>query len=194
MVTFPAILRRCFCNVRAFKADSALPESRQTPLHVSVEADKVDVAELLILSGASVKSMTHPNVDTPLHLVKSVQMAELLLDCGASLTAQNAWLQTPLHCACKGGDAELVKCLVSFGADLDSKDQQGRTSLHCCAAGNAATAAACLVDAGCDTDVLDSEGLSALQLAELMAFNDVVKAISARQRAPPPQPVFSAEK
>jgi ankyrin repeat protein len=194
MVKFLAILRRYIFIAIVLKPHLALPESRQTPLLVSVEAGKVDVAELLILSGASVNTVSHPNVDTPLHLVKSVEMAQLLLDCGASLTAKNAWHQTPLHCACKSGDVELVKCFVCFGADLDAKDQQGRTALHCCAASNTVTTAECLIEAGCDIEAVDCEGFSALELAKLMAFHDVVKVISAHRRSPPPQPVFSAEK
>ncbi len=152
------------------------------------------MAELLILSGAGVNAVTQPNVDTPLHLVKSIELAKILIGCGASLTAKNAWLQTPLHCACKSGLVELVEYLVSSGAHIDMKDQQGRTPLHCCAAGNRDAVARCLIEAGCSIHELDLEGISALALAELMGFQDVARVISAHQKLSSQQAVFSAEK
>ncbi len=171
-----------------------MAEASQTPLHVAVEYNKVDIAELLISNGANVNAMTKPNFDTPLHLAKGVEMAHILIDAGASLTSQNAWLQTPLHCACKGGDAELVQRMVSSGAYLDAKDQQGRSALHCCSAANRDAIAALLIEARCDIELKDAEGLSALALAELLAFQDVSKVIRGHQQLSSHQPMFSSEK
>ncbi len=122
-------------------------------------------------------AVNRPNMDSPLHLVKSVELAELLMKSGASLASQNAWFQTPLHCACKSGNAALVKCLVSSRGELDAKDQQGRTPLHYCSAGNRNVIAKCLIESGCNISELDAEGISALALAELMGFQDVAKEI-----------------
>jgi ankyrin repeat protein len=169
-------------------------ESSQTPLHVAVDHNRLDVVELLLSNGANVNASTKPNLDTPLHLAKSVEMAHVLIDSGASLTSQNAWLQTPLHCACKGGDVQLVERMVSSGAQLDVKDQQGRSALHCCSAGNRDAIAAFLIEARCDIALKDSEGVSALALAESMGFQDVAKVIRAHQQLASQQPVFSAEK
>ena len=172
------------------------PESRQTPLHVAVENDRVDVAELLILNGANVNAVTLPNVDTPLHLAKSIELAKFLIESGALLTSQNAWFQTPLHCACKSGNAALVKCLVSSCGELDAKDQQGRTPLHYCSAGNRNVIAKFLIESGCNISELDAEGISALALAELMGFQDVAKEIRSHQHLPSsaPQSMFFEEK
>jgi ankyrin repeat protein len=135
-------------------------------------------------------AVTPPDTDnTPRDTVATV-----LFESGASLEAQNAWLQTPLHCACKSGHEELVQYLIRCGANMNAKDQQGRTSLHYCAAGNREVVAQFLVDAGCSVGEQDSEGVSALALAELMAFQGVARVISAHQRLSSQQSVFSAEK
>jgi ankyrin len=177
------------------KTQLSHPETRQTPLHVAVDNNRVDVAELLLSNGADVNAVNQPNTETPLHMVKSVAMAEILVNSGASLAAQNAWLQTPLHCACKSGEAELVKYLISSGGMLDAQDQQGRTPLHYCSAGNRDDIAECLIQCGCSISKLDSDGFSALTLSELMGFQDVAKVIK-RHQSPSPahQPLFSAEK
>ena len=178
------------------RSQPTLPETRQTPLHVAVDSDRIDVAELLLLNGANVNAVNRPNMDSPLHLVKSVELAELLMKSGASLASQNAWFQTPLHCACKSGNAALVKCLVSSRGELDAKDQQGRTPLHYCSAGNRNLIAKCLIESGCNISELDAEGISALALAELMGFQDVAKEIRSHQQLPSsaPQSMFFEEK
>jgi ankyrin repeat protein len=183
-----------FISVPLDKLMRFLSESRQTPLHVAVDNNRADVAELLIVNGASVSVVTQPNMDTPLHLAKSIELATVLFESGASLEAQNAWLQTPLHCACKSGHEELVQYLIRCGANMNAKDQQGRTSLHYCAAGNKEAVAQFLVEAGCSVGEQDTEGVSALALAELMAFQGVARVISAHQRLSSQQSVFSAEK
>jgi ankyrin repeat protein len=171
------------------------PETRQTPLHVAVDSNHMDVAELLILNGANVNAVNQPNMETPLHLVKSVEMAEVLVKSGASLAAQNAWFQTPLHCACKSGEAALVKLLISFGGTIDAKDQQGRTPLHYCCTGNRVAAAECLIESGCSISELDTEGFSALALADLMASQDVAGVIRRHQFSTSDhQPIFFQEK
>jgi ankyrin repeat protein len=171
-----------------------LPETRQTPLHVAVENNRVDISELLVMNGACVHIVTQPNMDTPLHLVKSIEIARILVESGASLASQNAWLQTPLHCACKGGDIHLMTFLISSGACLNAKDQQGRTPLHYCAAGNFDTAAKCLLEAGCVSEELDFAGCSALVLAEMMAAHSAAKVISAHQRMVALDTIFSDER
>ncbi len=157
----------------------------------------MDVAELLILNCADVNAVTLPNVDTPLHLAKSIELAKFLIESGASLTSQNAWFQTPLHCACKAGHVDLVHYFVTCGAYIDAKDQQGRTPLHCCAAGNKDDVARCLIEFGCSIAVLDQAGASALAVAESMGFQEVarvIRAVSVEQRLPSQQTVFSSEK
>ena len=136
-------------------------------------------------------AVNQSNIETPLHLVQSVEMAEILVMSGASLTSQNAWFQTPLHCACKSGEAALVKYLISSGGNIDAKDQQGRTPLHYCSAGNRDVIAECLIEAGCSISELDSEGSSALVLAEMMGFQDVANVIRKHQSS---SSMFSEEK
>lgn len=73
---------------------------------------------------------------TPLHLAAEgrfkahIQTAEILLACGASLHAQDASGNTPLHVAAKRGNGDMVEVLLAYGADLKKVDKEGETAFH----------------------------------------------------------------
>ena len=82
--------------------------------------------------------------DTPLHLGAAAlqfKAAEVLLDCGADVNAENRRGATPLHYACdprpmSGGtwqpqtQADLIKLFIQRGAKLEHVDRGGASALH----------------------------------------------------------------
>jgi ankyrin repeat protein len=70
---------------------------------------------------------------TPLHLAVQgghAELAELLLDRGADISAADASGYTPLHHAAYAGDAALVGLLLARGADVTEREVRGRTPLY----------------------------------------------------------------
>lgn len=64
---------------------------------------------------------------TPLHVASNKEVAEALLDAGASIDAVDVMGLTPLHTAKR---SEIVDLLVSRGADVDHPGALGATPLH----------------------------------------------------------------
>ncbi len=64
---------------------------------------------------------------TPLHVASSKEVAEALLDAGASIDAVDVMGLTPLHTAKR---SEIVDLLVARGADVNHPGEVGATPLH----------------------------------------------------------------
>ena len=70
---------------------------------------------------------------TPLHMASLrgyEQVARVLLECGADVTAQNDDSETPLHVASKEGHLQVVRVLLKHGASTSARDKVGSTPLH----------------------------------------------------------------
>jgi hypothetical protein len=119
-----------------------------SPLTVPVLRDNVKVADLRILNGADVRKKDK-YLWTPLHFVRSKEMAELLIEGGAEVNARCSRGNTPLHTVFHAqkdwaatstmghnvtyGDekmVDLVDFLISKGADLKAKNDRGETPLQ----------------------------------------------------------------
>jgi ankyrin repeat protein len=57
----------------------------------------------------------------------STEIARLLLDAGADVSAKQPGGFTPLHAAAQGGNVELVELLLERGADRDARLDDGRS-------------------------------------------------------------------
>ncbi|KAK0470570.1 ankyrin repeat-containing domain protein [Armillaria novae-zelandiae] len=139
---------------------SALGEEGGALLHLAVEADAVDVIRALLQKKANVGALEKYG-RTPLHMVKSVAAAQVLIDFGANVQARRHGVPegyTPLHIAPSGEVAELliqngtpvyvtyndldtplhtadsadvVRVLGKYDADPLARDGGGRVPLHC---------------------------------------------------------------
>ena len=93
--------------------------------------DKDDVPAVRIMKnrGADVTSVSENSYGrkTPLHLSKSVDMTQLLLESGANVGAKDEWEQTPLFYA---RTPEMVRLLVRHGADVNATARHDRTPLN----------------------------------------------------------------
>ena len=100
-----------------------------TPLHGAATRGNVEVAKLLISSGANVNARDTIGW-TPLHFAENVEVAKLLISSGANVNARGIAGVTPLHFASIGSNVEVVKLLVSSGANVNARDIAGSTPLE----------------------------------------------------------------
>ena len=70
-----------------------------TPLHLAAYGDNMELAKLLIDSGADLEAKNE-NGETPLHLAAwgdNIEIAKFLIDSGADVNAKTNYGFTPLH-------------------------------------------------------------------------------------------------
>src|SRR5437660_1567677 len=98
----------------------------------TAETGKI-VTEILIRRGADVNTPRGPEAQTPLHMAArrgNIAIAQVLLDGGAVLEAQDKKGETPLRRAVNCGHPEFVSLLLAHGADVNTRDRKGRTPLQ----------------------------------------------------------------
>ena len=77
--------------------------------------------------------------ETPLHcaaLWGRYEIAQLLIDAGANVNAQDDQGSTPLHEAARTGRVKLSQLLLDSGAKADARDDDGKTPLDRCREAN----------------------------------------------------------
>jgi len=141
------------------KADvNAAQGDGTTALHWAAYRDDVDMARLLLKSGANVKASTRLGDYTPLFLAAkngNAEMIDLLLKAGADGNAANHAGTTPLMLAAASGKPEAVKVLLDRGANVNAKDTvNGETALMFAAAMNAGPSIKLLAGRGAELNVL----------------------------------------
>ncbi|HWC95587.1 MAG TPA: ankyrin repeat domain-containing protein [Candidatus Sulfopaludibacter sp.] len=109
-----------------------------TALHWAAYRDDLEMAQLLVQSGADAKAITREGAITPLFMActnGSASMIDLLLNAGSPLNATKSNGTTPLMTAAASGSAAAVKLLLDRGADINAKeDAHGQTALMFAAA------------------------------------------------------------
>lgn len=120
-----ALLQRRI-DVNAHQADGT------TALHWAAYQDDLEIAELLVGTGADVKASNRYGV-TPLSLActnGNAALIELLLKAGADPNTTLPGGETALMTASRTGNAEAVRALLSRGADVHAKEtRRGQTAL-----------------------------------------------------------------
>src|SRR2546428_695223 len=104
-------------------------------LHWAVHNESVEIADLLIRGGASVKAANRYGA-TPLWLAAvsgNAAMIEVLLKAGADANAANPHGETPLLAAARSGEADAVRVLLERGAYRPSAGG-GKRALRACRA------------------------------------------------------------
>ncbi|KAK7473747.1 hypothetical protein BaRGS_00035022 [Batillaria attramentaria] len=156
-----------------------------TPLHLACEKkeneDTSNPSKSKKKSGAEVASDEDSNT-------RQVDVVKKLLGAGADVRIADAEGQTPLHLACRSGNAAIVKTLLADEGDalsstsacdvIDVRDTRGQTPFHmACLAGNKEIVQI-LIDYGADLTVTDENGLTPALLAKKNGHKDIAKQIS----------------
>jgi len=116
---------------------------KDTPLHLAAAGYRVQIAKVLLDSGADVNSSANHRKGHPLHYAadgyvispnydarRQVRMLGCLLDAGADLQAADKNGATALHRAVRTRCAEAVKFLLEAGASPNMPNLHGSTPLH----------------------------------------------------------------
>ena len=99
----------------------------------AVQLDHAEIVDLLLASGTDLKA----KLDGLLHQVKSVEVANLLIENGANVNASSQFGGTPLHSIIshrslemnQNNTVQLVGILITKGANVNAVNGQGRTPL-----------------------------------------------------------------
>ncbi len=105
---------------------------------------------------------------TPLMLAASqglLQVAEVLVKCGASVQATGVRQMTALHEAASNGEVAMVKYLLCSGAQVDATTTDGVTALMCAAAWGKIEVLQLLLTNGADWTKTDQTGFTASEIA-----------------------------
>ena len=118
---------------KLFKRDEGPLPTIGTPLHYATICGLHDFVKVLIVEYLyDVDFRDFENL-TPLHMASPrgyEQVARVLLECDADVTAQNDDGETPLHVASKEGHLQVVRVLLEHGASTSARDKFGSTPLH----------------------------------------------------------------
>jgi len=151
-------------------AVNAKDSAGATPMHLAALNGAVEAAKVLI--GRVPIDAQDKNGETALHYAaecrfvpQGSQVAQILLDAGASVDLADTWGITPLQHAAFEKNTPMVMLLIAKHALVDARDHGGETALHWTALYDQTDAAAALLDAGANINATDSRGWTPLILA-----------------------------
>jgi len=114
------------------RGERPLPPSG-TPLHYATICGLHAFVKVLVVENPHDLDSLGSDNSTPLHMASLMgyeQVARVLLESDADVTAQNDDDQTPLHVASSEGHLQVVRALVEHGASATARDKVGMTPLH----------------------------------------------------------------
>jgi ankyrin repeat protein len=107
---------------------------RQTSLHCAAFWGLYSTLKWLIIElSENVHSQRSTDNATPLHLASrsgNVDIASMLIECGADLTAQSKGGRTVLHLASLSGSVDIARMLIERGADPTAQSEGQQTALR----------------------------------------------------------------
>jgi len=142
---------------------------RGTPLHYATFCGLHDIAKILAVEHPQdVNSRSFQGASTPLSLASEkghVDLARMLIDLGADVSAQTDDGWTALHLASENGHVDLARMLIDLGADVSAQTKYGTTALHWASHNGHVDLARMLIDLGADLSAQTNDGWTALHWA-----------------------------
>ena len=158
------------------RAERPLP-ARRSHLHYAASLGLHSIVNFLVIEHSQdVHSRILIDNATPLHLASRyghIEVARILLEFGADLTAQNRDWETPLHVALRDGQVEVACMLLEFGADPTAQNENGDTLLHVASRVGQVQVAHMLLDRVADLAAQNEDGETPLHLALLRGHVEV---------------------
>ncbi len=137
-----------------------------TPLHIVCQNGNLEIAELLVASGAKLDSKY--NRDTPFTTAcyyGNWDIIHFLLCKGEDYNQTIPGKVTALHLLSSSGSGDAVKGLIDWGANMHAVTSTKYSTLHYAAESDNARAAAVLIRRGIDLELKENYKRSALHLA-----------------------------
>ena len=143
--------------------------TRDTPLHYAAFCGLHDIAKILVIEHPQdVNSQSVDNASSPLHLASRgghVDLARMLIERGADVSAQKEDGSTALHLASENGYVDLSRMLIERGADISAQNEDGLTALHLASRHGHIDLTRMLVEHGADVSAQNEDGSTTLHLA-----------------------------
>ena len=144
-------------------------------LHFAVKYNHLDMVKYLLDKGTKIEIL-NKNLQSPLNISKSLEIAKLLITRGANVSTKSNSGMQPIHNAAKNGNVDLVEFYLKKGIKVDAKIGNGMTPIHFAAFSelkNNDPVMELLLKYGADIDVGDNDGATPLYYA--ISFKNLEK-------------------
>lgn len=161
-------------------ANQGARDNSRPPLEQAVLRNKMEIAVLLLESGANPNSV-NASKRTPLHLAvdrNNPLVAAALLKAGANPNSRDKDGWTPLHHAAAKNQLETAKVILAGGANPMILSELGGTPLHEAAASGGAEIIRLLLEHKVDPAVVSKQGVTALDIAKTYHNQAAITALS----------------
>ena len=148
-----------------------------SPLHLAAQEGNLDIVAHLVSLNYVDMNPRALNGRTPLHnavLKGRLEVAQFLIESGATIDIQDSKSWTPLHVACQHGYLKIAKLLAEHRAGINDTIDSGRNSLHLAAFEGHAEVATFLLERGIDYCLRDKDDWSPLHLAVQEGHESIV--------------------
>jgi len=143
--------------------------SRHLNLYEAAESGDIEAVKQHLADGTDIELKCTGCGSTALgHAAKHGhnEIAELLIENGADVSAKSESGGTPLHLAALMGHKEIAELLIAKGADVNAKSEDGWTPLHYVAGEEHKEVVELLIAKGGDVNTKDDGGMTPLDFAE----------------------------